>query len=337
MSKVSEVINKKENENKEEIKVSDNILQPLFDSIWNLGKQVYNMITKNEIKSFVPFELKPTSKDSIYIYLGNGIKGDIYINLKENPNSFIVGTTGSGKSVCVKSIITSLVNNYSPNQLELILCDLKRVELNIFRNLEHVSKFVYKIDDVTQTINEVLEECENRYDLFMKRNVTNIFEYNKISNKKLKFKILFIEEIVLLLQDKKKVAINDLKQLLSICRASGVYVFITTQRPSADVLDPVIKSVINNRIVFKVEDSANSNICLDQEGAELLEGKGHGLLKVGSFIQEFRGYFLSDDDCKELIKPHIRKEPIKVTSKQVGFVETKKENQVDDLDFLKNL
>lgn len=337
MSKVGELLNKKENEKKEEIKVSDNILQPLFASLWNLGAQIYNMITDKRIKSFVPYELKTSSKDKIVIVIGKGLHGDIFINLKENPNSIIVGTTGSGKSVCVKSILTSLVNNYSPKQLELILCDMKRVELNLFRNLEHVSKFVYKIEDVNETIKEVLEECEQRYDLFMKRNVTDIFEYNKITKKKLKFKILLIEEVVLLLQDKKKVAMQTLKQLLAICRASGIYVIITTQRPSADIIDPYVKSVINNRIVFKVEDSANSNICLDQEGAELLEGMGHGLLKIGSFIQEFRGYFISDDVCKELIKPFIRKEEIKSTSKQVGFIENKKENQVDDLEFLNKL
>lgn len=325
---------------------NNNALKPLFDLVWECGEIIYRKITQKEIKNFIPYKLKSTSKESIYVYIGRGINGDIYLNLKENPNTFIVGTTGSGKSVCTKSIITSLVNNYSSNQLELILCDLKRVELNLFRNLQHTKKFVYRIEDVVQTIQEVLEECENRYNLFMKRNVTNIFEYNKLNGRKLKFQILFIEEIVLLLQDTKKEGMKYLKQLLSICRACGIYVFITTQRPSVDIIDSVVKANINNRIVFKVEDEKNSIICLDSEGAELLQGKGHGIIKIGSYKEEFRGYFISDDDCKNLIEPFIIKEGLKTTSKQIGFIENKdglptqllkKENQIEDLSFLDRL
>ena len=321
---------------------NNNALQPLFNLFWDCGVILYKKITQKEIKKFIKYEVKETSKDSIFIYIGRGIKGHIYLDLKENPNTFIVGTTGSGKSVCTKSIITSIVNNYKPSQVEIILCDLKRVELNLFRNLKHTKKFAYRIEDVTETINEVLEECERRYDLFMKRNVTNIFEYNKISNRKLKFQILFIEEIVLLMQDKKKIAMITLKQLLSICRASGIYVFITTQRPSADVIDSVVKANINNRIVFKVEDIKNSFICLDSEGAEMLEGKGHGIIKIGSYKQEFRGYYIDDEQCKQLIEPFIVKQELKQSSKQIGFIENKKEvikkeNQIEDLSFLDKL
>ncbi|MGV7535292.1 hypothetical protein PJM52_29090, partial [Mycobacterium kansasii] len=85
---------------------------------------------------------------------------------------------------------------------------------------------------------------------------------------------------------------DNLKQLLSICRACGIFVFITTQRPSCDVLDSVAKACINNRIVFKVEDSKNSLIALDSEGAEKLKGKGNGILKIGSESEEFQGYFI---------------------------------------------
>lgn len=318
---------------------NNNVLEPLIDIIWVCGKNIYRKITQKEIKKFIPYKLKETSKDSLFVYIGKGVNGDIYLNLKENPNSFIVGTTGSGKSVCTKSIITSIVNNYSSNQLDLFLCDLKRVELNLFRNLKHTKKFAYRIDDVVETIKDVLYECENRYDLFMKRNVTNIFEYNKLDCKRLKFQILFIEEVVLLLQDTKKEGMRYLKQLLSICRACGIYVFITTQRPSADIIDSVVKANINNRITFKVEDEKNSIICLDSEGAELLEGKGHGIIKIGSYKEEFRGYYISDNECKKLIEPYIIKEELKTTSKQIGFIENKdgSPTQLEDLSFLDKL
>lgn len=294
------------------------------------GKEWIIDVVKNKLKHNIPYKVPTRSSEGIIIPIGDSLSNTVEINLKENPNTFIVGTTGSGKSVCVKSIITSAVNLYTPKELELYLCDLKRVELNLFSNLEHTKQFVYKVEDVTQVILDILEECNRRYDLFMKYNVTNIFEYNKIFQRsKLPYKILFIEEIVLLLQDKKNIGMNGLKQLLSICRASGIYVFISTQRPSSDVIDNVVKANINNRICFKVEDSKNSVIALDDVGAEDLRGKGHGILKVGANKTEFQGYYIEDNEVKKLIKPLLRKEQIKTTSKQIGFIENKKEKQSD--------
>ena len=119
----------------------------------------------------------------------------------------------------------------------------------------------------------------------------------------------------MLLEDPKKRAMRLLKQLIAISRASGCYVFITTQRPSNDIIDNVVKANINNRIVFKCEDSKNSIVALDQEGAEKLGGKGEGLLKQGSNIIHFRGYYITDEQVNEYIKKYIVKYPIKATEK----------------------
>ena len=140
----------------------------------------------------------------------------------------------------------------------------------------------------------------------MEHGVTSIFEYNKLEGvKKLKYQVLYLEEIVMLLEDSKKRARKLLKQLIAISRASGLYVFITTQRPSNDIIDNCVKANVNNRIVFKTEDTKNSIVALDKEGAELLEGKGHGLLKQGANITEFRSYFIEDTEVKELILPYV--------------------------------
>ena len=165
---------------------------------------------------------------------------------------------------------------------------------------------------INELIADLLEETKKRYDLFMKSEVTNIFEYNKLPGvKKLKYQVLFIEEIVMLLEDKNKSAMKLLKQLIAISRASGCYVFLTTQRPSNDIVDNVVKANINNRIVLKCEDKKNSIIALDEEGAEKLRGNGHGYLKNGSNIQEFQGYFITDEQTKECINKHKKKEPNK--------------------------
>lgn len=261
-----------------------------------------------ELLEKIDYNLPKKEKDSIYIPIGEALDGRVYIDLKENPHSYIVGQTGSGKSVATKVILTSLVNLYSPNEVELYLADLKRVELNLFANVEHCKKFVYTVEDTTELIADLLEETNRRYNLFMEKKVTSIFEYNQLRGvKKLKYQVLYIEEMVLLLEDSKKKAQKLLKQLMAISRASGLYVICTTQRPSSDIIDNVIKSLISSRVVFKVEDTKNSIICLDQEGAELLGGRGHGILKVGADKTEFRGYFITDNQVKEYTKKYIKK------------------------------
>ena len=264
------------------------------------------VITK-KLSNNIPYVLPMRSKtEGIKFPIGESLNNQIILDLKENPHSYIVGTTGSGKSVCTKSILTTISNLYAPGELELYLCDLKRVELNLFSKLEHTKKFVYTVEDTTEVIADLLDETNRRYDLFMKHNVTSIFEYNKLQGvKKLKYQILYVEEIVLLLEDKKKTAMKLLKQLIAISRASGLYVFLTTQRPSNDVIDNVVKANINNRIVFKCEDSKNSIVALDQDGAQNLKGKGHGYIKRGADVIEFQGYNITDEQVKEFTKKHI--------------------------------
>lgn len=293
----------------------------------------------------VEYRLPQRNTDSIYIPFGEGIEKTVAIDLAENPHSYLVGTTGSGKSVCTKGILTTLVNNYTSSEVELYLCDLKMVELALFRELKHTKSFVCTVEETIDVISDLLEETKARYDLFMQNEVTSIFEYNKIKGvKKLKYQVIFIEEVVMLLEDPKKKAMKLLKQLIAISRASGCYVFITTQRPSVDVLDNVVKANINNRICFKVEDEKNSNICLDSSEAKDLRGKGHGILKVGSNKTEFQSYFISDEQVKEHIKPFVikkkvEKEPYekyknKKDTNKVKEKTNKAKNEVTDLSFL---
>ncbi|MBP3928535.1 MAG: DNA translocase FtsK [Peptostreptococcaceae bacterium] len=287
-----------------------------------LGEQVEirnkgHFIEIETIEIQLPTEIKyrlPTRAkgDGIKISIGRTLEGEVVLDLKENPHTYIVGTTGSGKSICTKVILTSVIDTYSPGEVEIYLCDLKRVELNLFSRIKHCKKFVYTVEDTTEVIADLLAETNRRYDLFMEHNVTSIFEYNKIPGvRKLKYQILYIEEIVMLLEDNKKKAKKLLKRLIAISRASGLYVFLTTQRPSNDIIDNVVKANINNRIVFKCEDSKNSIVALDQEGAETLRGRGHGFIKRGANIEEFQGYFITDNQVKEVTRKYISKEPIK--------------------------
>lgn len=287
----------------------------------------YKFIKSNWVievqKGKLPSKIKYShvyKKNSLKIPLGESLDSIVEIDLKENPNTYICGTTGSGKSVCSKSVLTTIINNFNPNRMKIILCDLKKVELNLFKNVEHVERFAHDLTEITEIIEDTFIECEYRYNLFMENNVVNIYEYNQNRKEKLPYKVLFIEEIVLLLQDKKHIAMDTLKQILPICRACGIFVIMTMQRPSCDVIDNIVKSCVNNRIIFKCEDSKNSLIALDDEGAENLKGNGHGILKVSGVKTEFQGYFISTNQTKDLIKTFEIEKP--------------KENKEIDLSFI---
>ena len=277
-----------------------------------------------KLPKVIEYEIQNRTAKHIKFNIGKSSNKTITLDLKENPHTYVVGTTGSGKSVMTKVILTSIVNLYSPNEVELYLCDLKMVELNLFRNLQHTKKFVYTVEDTTEVISNLLEETRRRYNLFMENEVTNIFEYNKLKGvKKLKYQVLYIEEIVMLLEDKNKSAMKLLKQLIAISRASGCYVFLTTQRPDNTVIDNIVKANINNRIVLKCEDRKNSVVALDEEGAEKLRGNGHGFIKNGANIEEFQGYFITDDQVKD----YTLKYQNKGTSKSLNLLKDKLQDE----------
>lgn len=274
--------------------------------------------------------------EGICIPLGVKANGEIIsISLKEHPHSIVAGATGGGKSVCLKSLMVSVIANYSPDDIEIYIGDLKYVEFALFKNASAINKFVTSVEDTTDMIQDLLDETERRYQMFEKVGVTNIFDYNKkFPHKKLKFQILLIEEIVNLLQDKKKRAMKLLKRLISISRSSGTYVILSTQRPSFDILDSVVKANISNRIIFHVESEKDSIICLDTTGAESLDVKGRGILKVGSNREVFQGYFISDEDVKKYIKPYLK--PKEVANKNKNNNESNKMDNQNKQDESKN-
>ena len=292
-------------------------------------------VIERELEQCYNYTLPIKTKDYIEIPIGESLRGTEYINLKEIPNVLITGTTGSGKSVCSKAIITSLVNMYSPKELELYLIDFKQVELASFRDLEHTKIFEREVEPAKEVISALMEECNNRYNEFFKHGLTNIFDYNKkFPNKKMPFQILFIEEFVMLQMDKSKIAMNLLKQFASLCRASGQYIFISCQRADNTVIDGVLKANVGNRIVFRMEDSKNSIIALESEGAEEHEGKGHGIKKIGANKTEFRSYNITDNQVQQYTKKWIKK-PVRDVEKYKEYKTITKDKKATTKEFKK--
>ena len=258
----------------------------------------------SKLKSNYPYTL-PTREDieEFRIPVGCSIYGTEYIYPNKIPHTLISGTTGSGKSVCTKSILTSILNMFNEDEAEVILIDFKMVELNLYKHCKQVVKFAYESEEAVEIIADLLEECKRRYQLFQDANVTNLSEYNKkFPDKKLKHQFIFIEEFVMFSEE--KVGMKMLRKLASLSRASSQFIFLSCQRPSNDVIDNVFKANVGNRLCFRTEDSKNSIVIIDREGAENLKGNGNGIFKTGAKDIEFQGYNIQDEDIEKYIKKY---------------------------------
>lgn len=332
-----------------------NLLQDLFDWIWyKLFPDNKPKTTKEELQELfptLPKEVKyklPSKEDKLKfrIPIGESFNNKIvYWNPNSIPHVLCCGATGSGKSVCTKSILSSILNMFDEKQIEVTLIDFKIIELNAFRNCKQVIKYTYEVNEGIEIIADTLDECRNRYKLFQEYEVTNLKDYNKKAKKKLKYQFIFIEEFIVLSQHKQ--GIKMLNELISLSRAAGIFIYISCQRPDHTIISNIIKCNVGNKICFRTEDSKNSVIILDKEGGEKLEGCGHGLLKQGSKITEFRGYYISDKQVKEIIKPYIKpknkviKDEIQgeeyKTSENRSYKATDTKDNIIDLSFLEKI
>ena len=258
----------------------------------------------SKLKSNYPYIL-PTKEDkeAFRIPVGASIYGTEYIYPNKIPHTLISGTTGSGKSVCTKSLLTSILNMFNEDEADVFLIDFKLVELNLFKQCNQVVKYVYETEEAVEVVADLLEECKRRYKLFKDTNVTNLKEYNKkFPNKKLKHQFIFIEEFVMFSEE--KVGMKMLRKLASLSRASSQFIFLSCQRPDNTVIDNVFKANVGNRLCFRTEDNKNSMVILDRVGAKDLKGNGHGIYKTGAKDVEFQGYNIQDEDIEKYIKKY---------------------------------
>ena len=331
----------------------DNLLKILFDIIYDGYKVLFDKIFKiqtNEgglaeyrrtfpiLKENIPYRL-PTKEDALTFRIPIGETYNdkvVYWNPIKIPHALCNGSTGSGKSVCTKSILTSILNMFTAEQIEVILIDIKIVELQAYRKCQQVINYTYEVQEALELILNTLEECRRRYKLFQEKEVTNLADYNKRSKEKMKYQFIFIEEFIVLSQHKK--GIKALEELICLSRAAGIFLYISCQRPDRTIISPIIKSNIGNKICFRTEDTKNSIIILDKEGGEQLKGNGHGILKQGCSFIDFQGYNITDEEVKRYIKHLIKKEKeptkdnanTKANNKIIG-------NKIDDLSFLENI
>ncbi len=243
--------------------------------------------------------------DSLPIALGKGSGGDnISIDLTKMPHLLIAGATGSGKSVCMNSIVSSLIYSKSPDQLRLMLVDPKRVELTQYNGIPHmISPVIVEMDSVAKIFRGVINEMFKRYKLMESKSVRNISELNSKFPNSMPYLVIVIDELADLMMTSGAEIERSICRLAQLGRATGIHLVVATQRPSVDIVTGLIKSNFPSRISFSVTSSVDSRTILDTTGAEKLLGKGDMLyLPVdGSSPARLQGCFINDQEISNLV------------------------------------
>ncbi len=281
-----------------------------------IGIEVPNRVSKPVfIREIIrhPSFIQHTSP--LTVALGLDISGQpVVLDLQKMPHGLIAGATGSGKSVCVNSIIISLLFKSTPDEVKLLLIDPKMVELTPYNHIPHlVSPVITDVKAATAALKWAVEEMERRYELFVHAGVRDIGKYNEIAKKHkqetLPYMVIIIDELA----DLMMVAPSDVEE--AICRiaqkarACGMHLLIATQRPSVDVITGLIKANIPTRIAFSVSSQVDSRTIIDIGGAERLLGRGDMLLLENGAPKPIRvqGNFVSDEEIERAVD-HVRKE-----------------------------
>lgn len=250
------------------------------------------------------------STNKLAFALGKDIAGACVIgDLSKMPHTLIAGATGSGKSVCINSLIISILYKYTPDEVKLLMVDPKVVELNVYNGIPHLLiPVVTDPKKAAAALNWAVNEMTKRYNLFAEKGVRNIDSYNALFNKGLiEKKLPYIVIIVDELADLMMVCPNDVEdyigRLAQMARAAGMHLVIATQRPSVDVITGVIKANIPSRISFSVSSQVDSRTILDSAGAEKLLGKGDMLYSPVGENKPLRvqGCFISEEEVESVV------------------------------------
>ena len=244
------------------------------------------------------------ASSKLTLTIGKDVSGNpVVADLKEMPHLLIAGTTGSGKTVCVNTIITSILFKAKPDEVKFILVDPKMVELAPFAGIPHLlHPIIYESKKAFVTLNWAVEEMERRYHLLAAEGARNIDVYNA-KGKKMPFIVIIVDELADLMVVAKESIEVSIQRLAQLSRAVGIHLILATQRPSVDVITGVIKANFPARISFKVSSKVDSRTVLDVMGADKLLGKGDLLfLKPGApKLIRTQGSLIDDEDINNLV------------------------------------
>ena len=272
-----------------------------------VGVEVPNVKRDNVLFSEIIDEEFINDGKPLNISLGKDIYGNnVRQDITEMPHAIIAGQTKSGKSVCINTLLISLILKNSPDRLRLILVDPKKVELSFYQEIPHLACPVLdKPEEATEALKWCVAEMERRYDLLAKYRVKNIGDYEEKRKRDktmppMPYIVIVIDEFNDLIMQCGQDVNDCIIRLAQKARAAGIHVMLATQRPTVDVVNGTIKSNVPCRIAFKVADSTNSSIILDEVGAESLLGRGDMLIKNNDVPQRAQGAYISDSEIDSI-------------------------------------
>jgi len=262
-------------------------------------------VVLSEIISCENFQKKETS---LPITLGKSISGvPLVADLALMPHLLVAGTTGSGKSVCINSIILSLLYKHSPDTCKLILIDPKMLELSSYEGIPHLlTPVITDASKATSALSWTVREMENRYKLMSSEGVRNIDGYNQRHKLKMPYIVVAVDEMSDLMLVSGKEIESYVQKLSAMARAAGIHIIMATQRPSVDVITGTIKANFPTRISFQVSSKIDSKTILGEQGAEQLLGKGDMLfMSSANKIFRIHGPYVSENEI-EKVTSYIR-------------------------------
>jgi S-DNA-T family DNA segregation ATPase FtsK/SpoIIIE len=265
-----------------------------------------SVVTMREVMETATFQ---DAESKVTIAFGRDISGQTIIgNLARMPHLLVAGATGSGKSVCINGIITSILYKAKPDEVKFLMVDPKMVELNVYNGIPHLmAPVVTDPKRASLALKKIVVEMEKRYELFSKSGTRNVEGYNNLMKDNPAAILPYIVVIVDELADLMMVAAGDVEdaiaRLAQMARAAGIHLIIATQRPSVDVITGVIKANIPSRIEFGVSSQVDSRTILDMGGAEKLLGRGDMLFMPMGASKPIRvqGAFMSDEEVENIV------------------------------------
>ncbi len=296
--------------------ISDNLMMSLSSKSLRIeapipGKPYVGLEVPNKIPEIVAFgnvvddpKFYNDKEHPLKVALGVDIDGEnIYADIQAMPHGLIAGATNSGKSVCVNTILVSLLLKNSPEDLKLILIDPKMVELTPYNDLPHlVTPVITDVKMAAQALNWAVEEMERRYQKFSQSRARDIRTFNDnvkrglIDDPKMPYIVIVIDELADLMMVAAHEVEDSIQRITQKARAAGIHLLVATQRPTTDVVKGTIKSNIPVRIAFKVSSFVDSTTILDGAGAETLLGKGDMLFKKSDRPHRLQGAYIPDEE-----------------------------------------
>jgi len=301
-------------------------LKKISKSFWGQPKSVLKMskaktqsVSKSQTKPLVACALRDilTSKEwaqnkhPLTIAIGKNVNDEVVIdNIGDMPHLLIAGSTGSGKSVGITTLLTSLVYRADPADVKLLLVDMKRVELAMFREIPHmlIPNSIEEVEHAINALKWMQDEMNRRYKVLQENGLKNLGQYHALPTyqngtlERMPYIVMIIDEAADLIYSGKRAVEDAVKRLAALGRASGIHLVLATQRPSVDVITSVIKANLRVRIGFKTISQGDSQTIINTVGCEKLVGRGDMLfLNDKGRLQRVQGAFVKDEEARNIM------------------------------------